>query len=53
MFRVYNRYGQIIFETKDWTKKWDGRVNSLPQPSGTYVWTLDYINNGAYQVINN
>ncbi|MES2004140.1 MAG: gliding motility-associated C-terminal domain-containing protein [Bacteroidota bacterium] len=44
LFRVYNRYGQIIFEARDWTKKWDGRVNSIPQPSGTYVWTLDYIN---------
>ena len=43
VFRVFNRYGQIIFETRDWTRKWDGRVNSLPQGSGTYVWTLDYI----------
>jgi len=44
VFRVYNRYGQVIFESKDWTKKWDGRVNGLPQASGTYVWTLDYVN---------
>jgi gliding motility-associated-like protein len=44
IFRVFNRYGQLIYESKDWTKKWDGRVNSLPQPSGTYVWTLDYVN---------
>lgn len=42
VFRVFNRYGQIIYETKDWTKKWDGRINGLPQASGTYVWTLDY-----------
>lgn len=42
VFRIYNRYGQIIFETKDWTRKWDGRVKSQLQPSGTYVWTLDY-----------
>ncbi|MES2374653.1 MAG: gliding motility-associated C-terminal domain-containing protein [Bacteroidota bacterium] len=44
VFRVFNRYGQIIYESKDWTKKWDGRVNSQPQASGTYVWTLDYTN---------
>jgi gliding motility-associated-like protein len=43
-FKVYNRFGQVIFETHDWTKKWDGRVNSIPQPSGTYVWILDYVN---------
>ncbi len=52
MFRVYNRYGQIVFETKDWTKKWDGRVNSLPQPSGTYVWTLDYTNHDNGQKVS-
>jgi gliding motility-associated-like protein len=43
IFRVYNRFGQIVFQTKDWQKKWDGNVNGQPQPSGTYVWTLDYV----------
>ncbi len=43
LFRVYNRYGQVIFETSDWTKKWDGRVNGMLQGSGTYVWTLEYV----------
>jgi gliding motility-associated-like protein len=52
VFRVFNRYGQIIFETKDWTKKWDGRVNSQPQPSGTYVWTLDYTNRDNGQKVS-
>jgi gliding motility-associated-like protein len=41
-FRVYNRYGQLIFETKDWTQKWDGTFKGLPQPSGVYIWTLNY-----------
>ena len=42
IFRVYNRYGQLIFETKDWTRKWDGTVNSQQQPAGAYVWILEY-----------
>ncbi len=42
IFRIYNRYGQVIFETKDWKKKWDGRVNGMLQPSGTYVYFLEY-----------
>jgi gliding motility-associated-like protein len=50
-FRVYNRYGQVIFETKDWTKKWDGRVNSQLQGSGTYVWTLSYTNKDTGQKV--
>lgn len=41
-FKVYNRWGQLIFQTNDWTRKWDGKFNGTEQPSGTYVWTLDY-----------
>ena len=41
-FKVYNRYGQLVFETKDWTKKWDGTINGVPQASGVYVWMLEY-----------
>lgn len=41
-FRVYNRLGQLIFQTKDWTRKWDGTLNGNPQGSGVYVWTLVY-----------
>ncbi|HEY4876962.1 MAG TPA: gliding motility-associated C-terminal domain-containing protein [Puia sp.] len=41
-FRVYNRYGQLVFETRDWLKKWDGTVNGKPQDTGTYVWMLQY-----------
>lgn len=41
-FRIYNRWGQLVFETKDWTKKWDGRINGNPQEAGTYVWMLRY-----------
>ncbi len=41
-FRVFNRYGQLVFETKNWTKKWDGTINGKPQDPGTFVWTLQY-----------
>ncbi len=41
-FRVFNRYGQLVFETKDWSRKWDGTINGVLQPAGTYVWTLRY-----------
>ena len=41
-FRVYNRFGQVLFETKDFANKWDGTFKGLPQASGTYVWTLQY-----------
>jgi gliding motility-associated-like protein len=41
-FKVFNRYGQLVFETTDWTKKWDGTVGGRPEPPGTFVWILKY-----------
>lgn len=42
IFRVYNRNGQIVFETRDWTRKWDGKINGMEQNAGVYIWMLDY-----------
>ncbi len=42
LFTVYNRFGHIVFQTKDWTKKWDGTIAGIPQATGTYVWMLNY-----------
>lgn len=41
-FSVYNRWGQMVFTTKDWQRKWDGKINGIPQPTGVYVWYLRY-----------
>jgi len=42
-FSVFNRFGQRIFHTADWTRKWDGRFKGQPADPGTYVWMLSYI----------
>lgn len=42
LFRVYNRVGQLIFETRDWTRKWDGYFKGQGVDPGTYVWILSY-----------
>ena len=39
-FRVFNRYGEILFETNQWLKGWDGTYKGKPQPSGAYVWSV-------------
>jgi gliding motility-associated-like protein len=44
-FRIYNRFGQLIYETKEYLKGWDGNVAGTPQASGTYVFSaqgVDY-----------
>ena len=41
-FAVYNRVGQKLFETTNWTNKWNGNFKGNPQDAGTYVWLLHY-----------
>lgn len=42
LFRVYNRAGQMVFETKDWNRKWNGTIGGIKQGTGVYVWILEY-----------
>lgn len=45
-FSIYNRYGQMIFKTRDPLKGWDGIINGIKQGSGNFVWICRYrINN--------
>lgn len=39
-FVVYNRWGQIVFETKDQTTGWDGTQNGKLVQSGVYAYKL-------------
>lgn len=41
-FRVFARNGQLVFETRSWTQKWDGKINGSPAGVGTYAWVLEY-----------
>ena len=44
LFKVFNRFGQLVFETQNWNIKWDGTYKGYPQDPGTFVWILQYIN---------
>lgn len=37
-FRILNRWGQVIYSSKNSTNGWDGTLNGIPQPVGTYIW---------------
>jgi gliding motility-associated-like protein len=39
-FRIWNRWGQVVFETTDATKGWDGTFNGEPQPEGVFVYQV-------------
>jgi hypothetical protein len=32
----------LVWETTDWTRKWDGSTGGNKAPGGTYVWMLQY-----------
>jgi len=45
-FRVVNRWGQTVYETKemshDRTSGWDGNYNGVKQEMGVYYWYISY-----------
>lgn len=40
-FRIYNRLGQLMFETADVRNGWDGKFKGKAQPMDAYGFTLD------------
>jgi gliding motility-associated-like protein len=40
-FRIYNRWGNKVFETTDINKGWNGRFNDKEQPMGVYIYSID------------
>ena len=49
-FRVYNRYGNLVFASHDLNSGWDGRINGTLQEVGTFVWTLEYVKSNGKKV---
>ena len=42
-FRIYNRWGQLVFTTTINGKGWDGRINGMLQNSGVFVWMVNAV----------
>lgn len=42
-FRVFNRWGQLIFSTNKLHDGWDGKLGGVDQPLGVYVWVVEGI----------
>lgn len=39
---IFNRWGEILFESQDHLYGWDGTYQGLPVPEGSYVWRLNF-----------
>lgn len=57
---VYNRWGEIVWESHDSNASWDGTYNGVPVPQGSYTWVIrtrevisdkKYVWNGTVTII--
>jgi len=39
--KIYNRWGQMVFETTNQDVGWDGTFNGEPQPMDAYAYVLN------------
>jgi len=48
-FKVFNRWGNLVFQTNDATPQngWDGKLNGKLQTTGTYIWVAEAIDGGG------
>lgn len=49
-FRIFNRFGEVIFETNQFMKGWDGTYKGKKQPIGAYVWVIKGIDRNGQKV---
>ncbi|OJX01053.1 MAG: hypothetical protein BGO70_14805 [Bacteroidetes bacterium 43-93] len=40
-FRIFDRWGKVVFETTDPAQQWDGKVNGADAALGVYVWEAE------------
>ncbi len=41
-FTIYNRWGQMVFTTKDLYRGWDGTVGGIQQDTNVFAWICSY-----------
>ncbi len=42
-FKIFSRSGNLVFESRDLSRGWDGRYNGNMLPSDIYYWTAVYV----------
>lgn len=41
-FRIFNRWGQLVYQSVNPDAGWNGKLANADQPTGTFTWSLDY-----------
>ena len=51
-FRIFNRWGQMIFSTTNIEDGWDGKLNGQYCPAGVYAWEIFYETSKKTKITN-
>ena len=43
---IYNRWGEVVFQTYNINQGWDGTYNGVRSPVGVYHWVIEYLGQG-------
>lgn len=50
-FSIFNRTGQLIYYTQTYGQGWDGKYRGVDQPSGVFVWVLEFFDSNNKLVL--
>ena len=51
-FRIFDRWGVLVFETHNIADAWDGNYKGQPQPMGVYVYEIQGVSSKTGKLIN-
>ncbi len=49
-WRIFNRVGQLVFDTREYNKGWDGLIKGQLQNTGVYIWTCSFTKNNRTEI---
>lgn len=47
--QIFNRWGQLVFESSNPRFQWDGTYKGILCQDGTYTWTISYVANSGFE----
>ena len=48
---IYNRWGEVVFQSEDAANGWDGNINGKPAPAGYYVFKIEALDRLEHQLM--
>jgi gliding motility-associated-like protein len=52
-YKIFNRWGEKVFETNDLNQGWNGKYNGVIQPLGTYIFSIEGRSYSGISVLKN